>query len=252
MYLTYNDNLLVHGCVPMNPDGSFMEMEIRGKMVSGKLLIDKFEDAVRKAYLYQNRENNDKYLDLVWYLWTGPASSLFGKDQMTTFERYYIADQQTHIEKKNSYYGKRNNSETCEKILVEFGLEPNKGYIINGHTPVREKRGEDPIKANGRLIVIDGGFSKAYQDTTGLAGYTLLYNSYGMILVSHQPFTSRREAIEKENDIVSKRRIVEQEVERMKVKDTDIGKQLQEKASDLKELLHAYREGNISENTRVY
>lgn len=252
MYLTYNNNLLVHGCIPMNEDGSFMEMEIRGKMVSGKGLLTKFEDAVRKAYLYQNRRNNDNYLDLVWYLWTGPVSSLFGKDQMTTFERYYIADKKTHKEKKNKYYEKRNDPETCKNILAEFSLDPNKGYIINGHTPVKEKKGENPIKANGRLIVIDGGFSKAYQGTTGLAGYTLLYNSYGMILVSHQPFTSQKEAIEQENDIVSKRRVVEQEVERMKVKDTDIGKQLREKASDLRKLLHAYREGDISENTKVY
>lgn len=247
MYLTHNHNLLVHGCLPMNPDGSFMEMDIRGKMVSGKVLLDKFEDAVRKGFLYQQRENNDKYLDLVWYLWTGPASSLFGKDQMTTFERYYIEDKATHIEKKNVYYEKRNEVETCEKILAEFDLDPSKGHIINGHTPVKEKRGEDPIKAEGRLIVIDGGFSKAYQGTTGLAGYTLLYNSFGMVLVSHQPFTSVKEAIEKESDIVSTRRVVDRELERMKVRDTDTGKKLQEKVADLKALLFAYRNGEISE-----
>lgn len=250
MYLTYNDNLLFHGCIPLNEDGSFMGMEIRGNYVYGHSLLDKFEDAVRKGFLYQNRSNNHKYLDLVWYLWTGPVSSLFGKDQMTTFERYYVEDKACHEEKKNAYYRMRNEVETCEKILAEFGLDPTKGHIINGHTPVKEKRGEDPIKADGRMLVIDGGFSKAYQGTTGLAGYTLLYNSFGMMLVSHQPFTSPQEAIENEIDIVSTRRVVDKELERKKVKETDIGKKLQDQVTDLKALLDAYRNGDIPENIK--
>lgn len=250
MYLTYNGNLLFHGCIPLNDDGSFMGMKIRGKYVYGKKLLDKFEDAVKKGFLYQNRANNDKYLDLVWYLWTGPVSSLFGKDQMTTFERYFVADKETHEEKKNAYYRMRNEIATCENILAEFGLDSSKGHIINGHTPVKEKRGEDPIKADGKMLVIDGGFSKAYQGTTGLAGYTLLYNSFGMMLVSHQPFTTQEQAIRNELDIVSTRRVVDKEVERQKVKETDIGTKLKARVYDLKELLEAYRNGDIPEKVQ--
>lgn len=250
MYLKYNDNLLFHGCVPLNEDGSFMELQIRDKQYKGKALLDKFEEILRKGYLTRNKENKEKHLDLIWYLWTGPASSLFGKDQMTTFERYYIEDKETHVEKKNAYYSMRNDVATCEKILVEFGLDPAKGHIINGHTPVKEKRGEDPIKAEGRMLVIDGGFSKAYQDTTGLAGYTLLYNSYGMQLVSHQPFTSLKNAVENEFDIMSTRRVVDRELDRKKVRETDIGRRLTKQVTDLKELLEAYQNGEILEQPR--
>lgn len=248
MYLKYNDNLLFHGCVPLNEDGSFMEFNIRDKSYKGKALLDKFEEILRKGYLTRDKENKEKHLDIIWYLWTGAASSLFGKDQMTTFERYYIEDKATHEEKKNAYYNMRNDIATCERILAEFGLDPAKGHIINGHTPVKEKRGEDPIKADGRMLVIDGGFSKAYQGTTGLAGYTLLYNSYGMQLVSHQPFTSLKNAIENEFDIMSTRRVVDRELERKKVRETDIGIRLSEQVKDLKELLEAYQNGEIVEN----
>lgn len=188
LYLKYNDNLLFHGCVPLNKDGSFMEMTINNKSYSGKNLLDKYEDILRKGYLNRKKGlSNQKNLDYIWYQWEGKASSLFGKDKMTTFERLYIKDKATHLEEKNIYYKERDNVATCEMILREFDLDPSKGHIINGHTPVKEKRGENPLKADGKLIVIDGGFSKAYQDTTGLAGYTLLYNSFGMQLVSHQP-----------------------------------------------------------------
>ncbi|MGX7395090.1 fructose-bisphosphatase class III [Carnobacterium mobile] len=248
MYLKYNDNLLFHGCVPLNEDGSFMEFNIRDKSYKGKALLDKFEEILRKGYLTRDKENKEKHLDIIWYLWTGAASSLFGKDQMTTFERYYVEDKATHEEKKNAYYNMRNDIATCERILAEFGLDPAKGHIINGHTPVKEKRGEDPIKADGRMLVIDGGFSKAYQGTTGLAGYTLLYNSYGMQLVSHQPFTSLKNAIEDEFDIMSTRRVVDRELERKKVRETDIGIRLSEQVKDLKELLEAYQNGEIVEN----
>lgn len=250
MYLTYNDNLLFHGCMPLTEDGEFMGMEIQGERYAGRKLLDKFEEVLRKGYLNKDHKDNEKYLDYVWYLWTGPVSSLFGKDQMTTFERYYVADKATHEEKKNAYYKMRNDEKTCEKILNEFGLDPLKGHIINGHTPVKEKRGEDPIKANGRIIVIDGGFSKAYQGTTGLAGYTLLYNSYGMVLVSHQPFTSVSEAIENEIDIMSTRRVIDRELDRKKVRETDVGKELTKQVSDLNALLAAYRNGDIIEKTR--
>ena len=249
MYLSYNDNLLFHGCVPLNPDGSFMELPIANVKYSGKALLDKYEEVLRRGYL--NREStkrNVRSLDLIWYLWEGKASSLFGKDKMTTFERLYVADKETHIEKKNLYYEQRDNVELSHKILKEFGLDPNKGHIINGHTPVKEKIGENPLKADGKLIVIDGGFSKAYQNTTGLAGYTLLYNSFGMQLVSHQPFTSRQDAIENEKDIVSTRRIVDKELERKTVRQTDVGKKLTQQVTDLHQLLRAYKSGEIVED----
>ena len=249
MYLSYNDNLLFHGCVPLNPDGSFMELPIANVKYSGKALLDKYEEVLRRGYL--NREStkrNVRSLDLIWYLWEGKASSLFGKDKMTTFERLYVAEKETHIEKKNLYYEQRDNVELSHKILKEFGLDPNKGHIINGHTPVKEKIGENPLKADGKLIVIDGGFSKAYQNTTGLAGYTLLYNSFGMQLVSHQPFTSRQDAIENEKDIVSTRRIVDKELERKTVRQTDVGKKLTQQVTDLHQLLRAYKSGEIVED----
>ena len=249
MYLSYNDNLLFHGCVPLNPDGSFMELPIANVKYSGKALLDKYEEVLRKGYLNrEGKKHNVRILDLIWYLWEGKASSLFGKDKMTTFERLYVAEKETHIEKKNLYYEQRDNVELSQKILKEFGLDPNKGHIINGHTPVKEKIGENPLKADGKLIVIDGGFSKAYQNTTGLAGYTLLYNSFGMQLVSHQPFTSRQDAIENEKDIVSTRRIVDKELERKTVRQTDVGKKLTQQVTDLHQLLRAYKSGEIVED----
>ena len=249
MYLSYNDNLLFHGCVPLNPDGSFMELPIANVKYSGKALLDKYEEVLRKGYLNrEGKKHNVRILDLIWYLWEGKASSLFGKDKMTTFERLYVAEKETHIEKKNLYYEQRDNVELSHKILKEFGLDPKKGHIINGHTPVKEKIGENPLKADGKLIVIDGGFSKAYQNTTGLAGYTLLYNSFGMQLVSHQPFTSRQDAIENEKDIVSTRRIVDKELERKTVRQTDVGKKLTQQVTDLHQLLRAYKSGEIVED----
>lgn len=248
LYLKYNDNLLFHGCVPINDDMTFMEMTIHNKQYKGKALLDEYEDILRKGYL--NREagsDNNRYLDYVWYQWEGKASSLFGKDKMTTFERLYVEDKATHIEHKNAYYKQRNNSELCNMILTEFGLDPYKGHIINGHTPVKENRGENPLKANGKLIVIDGGFSKAYQATTGLAGYTLLYNSFGMQLVSHQPFTSVKDALVNESDIVSTRRIVDKELERKTVRETDVGQRLAEQVNDLQALLAAYYDGRLVE-----
>ncbi len=247
-YLKYNDNLLFHGCVPINDDLTFMEMTIHNKKYKGKALLDEYEDILRKGYL--NREagsDNNRYLDYVWYQWEGKASSLFGKDKMTTFERLYVEDKATHIEHKNAYYKQRHNIELCNMILTEFGLDPYKGHIINGHTPVKENRGENPLKANGKLIVIDGGFSKAYQATTGLAGYTLLYNSFGMQLVSHQPFTSVKDALVNESDIVSTRRIVDKELERKTVRETDVGQRLAEQVNDLQALLAAYYDGRLVE-----
>lgn len=182
----------------------------------------------------------------MWYLWTGACSSLFGKEDMTTFERYFIKDKSTHKEKENPYYNFRDSEEMCNMIFEEFGLDPAESRIINGHVPVKNKFGENPIKCNGKLIVIDGGFAKAYRSQTGLAGYTLTYNSYGLQLISHQPFKSIEDAFSKETDILSSTQIVEK-LDRKKVGDTDIGKELKNQIKDLKLLLKAYRKGLINE-----
>lgn len=253
MYLTYNDNLLFHGCMPVREDGTLMELEINGQAYAGKELFDQFDQAVREGfYLHRKKRENQELLDLMWYLWTGPASPLFGKEQMTTFERYYIEDKETHAEEKNAYFDLREEEAFCLSVLEEFGVPKQNGHIINGHTPVKERKGEEPIKANGRMIVIDGGYSKPYQKKTGLGGYTLLYNSYGMQLVSHQPFSSKADAIQNETDIVSTRRVVDRQMRRKKVKETDIGQQLMEQITDLHMLLQAYREGKIRQKKKKH
>lgn len=247
MYNIYNNNLLIHGCIPLNDDGSFMSVDVQGKKYKGRELLDKTEEVLRKAYLNrQADESNNPDVDYMWYMWQGAGSSLFGRTKMTTFERYYIKDKTTHDEPKNTYFTLREDVKFVERVLKEFNIDSEKGRIINGHTPVKEKIGEDPIKADGKMLVIDGGFSKAYQPTTGLAGYTLLYNSFGIQLVTHQPFTSIEDAVEKEFDIVSTRRVVDREVERMTVRETDVGAMLEEQVTDLKKLLNTYRDGRIA------
>lgn len=247
IYLTYNSNLLFHGCIPLNKDKTFKSMVIYGYEYKGKKLLDKFDSLAREGY-FNNRGSEDKLygMDIMWYLWTGACSSLFGKEDMTTFERYFIKDKTTHKEKKNPYYDLRDSEEMCNMIFEEFGLDPTESRIINGHVPVKNKFGENPIKCNGKLIVIDGGFAKAYRNQTGLAGYTLTYNSYGLQLISHQPFKSIEDAFSKESDILSSRQIVEK-LDRKKVGDTDIGKELKNQIKDLKLLLIAYRKGLINE-----
>ncbi|EUJ29706.1 fructose-1,6-bisphosphatase [Listeria cornellensis] len=250
MVLTYNSNLLYHGCIPLNEDGSFMEMTLKGQKYAGRALLEQFEQIAREGYFRTSGTPEKKYaLDIVWYLWTGAASSLFGKSEMTTFERYFVEDKETHVEKKNAYYKLRNEEKICHQILAEFELDSS-GHIINGHTPVKEGKGESPIKAGGKMLVIDGGFSPAYQKTTGLAGYTLLYNSFGLQLVSHQPFTSTEDAIQQETDILSTRQVIETETERKLVRDTDIGKDLLRQIDELKCLLSAYRQGMIKEHLK--
>ncbi|MVX65112.1 fructose-bisphosphatase class III [Clostridium chromiireducens] len=247
IYLTYNSNLLFHGCIPLNKDKTFKSMIINGEEYRGKRLLDKFDSLAREGY-FNNRGSEEKLygMDIMWYLWTGACSSLFGKEDMTTFERYFIKDKITHKEKKNPYYDFRDSEEMCNLIFKEFGLEPTESKIINGHVPVKNKFGENPIKCNGKLIVIDGGFAKAYRSQTGLAGYTLTYNSYGLQIISHQPFKSLEDAFSKETDILSSRQIVEK-TDRKKVGDTDIGKELKNQIKDLKLLLRAYRKGLINE-----
>ncbi len=250
MYLKYNSNLLFHGCIPLNEDGSFRKVSIgaSGREYSGKAYLDRLEILVREGYFYKNNPEAKLYgMDIIWYLWNGADSPLFGKDKMTTFERYFIENKEAHIEKKNYYFELEDDEKACNMIFEEFGLDPKTSHIINGHVPVKIKKGESPIKANGKLLVIDGGFSRAYQPETGIAGYTLIYNSYGLLLVSHEPFESTQKAIEEEKDILSTTTVLEQEVDRKRVGDTDIGEELRLQIQDLEWLLDAYRKGLIKE-----
>ena len=248
LYKVYNSNLLYHGCVPLDEEGNFLKVNVFGKEYSGKALYDILDTYARRGY-YASRESGDKAKgeDILWYIWTGPNSPVFGKDKMTTFERYFIEDKETHVETKNAYYRLYDNEEIVDKILREFGLDTTKSHIVNGHFPVERKKGESPIKCNGKLLVIDGGFSKAYQHKTGIAGYTLVANSYGMRLVSHEPFESTEAAIRKESDIFSDSIVVETALRRQCVADTDIGVELKESIHQLEELLDAYREGVLVE-----
>lgn len=248
MYLTYNSNLMYHGSVPMNEDGTFYEMTIDGKKYKGKALLDRLDIIARRAYFTCSKPNaNPADKAYMWYLWTGPYSPLFGKHRMTTFERYFIEDKETHKENRNPYYEFRDKEETCNRIFEDFGLNPETSHIINGHVPVKAMKGESPIKANGKLFVIDGGMSLPYQKVTGLSGYTLIYNSYGLILVEHNHFKSIEEAVKYNLDIISSRQIVETNATRKRVADTDIGEDLKEQVGDLKMLLAAYRKGIVKE-----
>ena len=248
MYKIYNSNLLFHGCVPMDEDGNFLKVNLFGKEYAGKALYDALDNYARKGY-YGTRDSDEKRKgqDIIWYIWAGPKSPVFGKDKMATFERYFLDDKETHKEKKNAYYRLYDREDILNKILVEFGLSTEKSHIINGHVPVEQKNGESPVKCGGKLLVIDGGFSKAYQSKTGIAGYTLVANSYGMRLVSHEPFESAEAAIKNESDIFSDSIIVETTPVRQRVADTDIGNELKVQIHQLEELLEAYREGVIVE-----
>ncbi|HIZ96179.1 MAG TPA: fructose-1,6-bisphosphatase [Candidatus Ligilactobacillus excrementavium] len=237
MYLRYNNNLLLHGCMPVNEKGEMLPFKYHGREYRGKQLVDFFDQQVRHAY-NDPCGNDHSAADLIWYLWQGPISPLFGKQAMTTFERYFIKDKASHEEVRNPYFKLRHNEQFTDNLLKEFGLDPADGHVINGHTPV--KRGHDAIMANGKMLVIDGGYSKAYQPTTGFGGYTLLYNSYGLQLVEHHPFTSKEDSIVNGTDIVSARRVVNHEVHRKSVADTDIGARLKENVKILRGLLDEY------------
>ncbi len=248
MYLKYNENLLLHGCVPLNNDGTFMDMNLGEEKLSGAALVDKFDVASRKAYFTRNdKEMDTRSRDLMWYLWCGPRSPLFGKTKMATFERYFIEEKETHKEEKNAYFKLNNREDILDNILREFGLDPSHAHLINGHVPVKVKKGESPIKANGKLLVIDGGMSKAYQKETGISGYTLIYNSYGLVLVAHEAFESTNTAIEEESDILSNITYLAQNPQRKTVEDTDSGKQLRQQIKDLEMLLAAFRKGLVKE-----
>lgn len=238
MYLRYNGNLLLHGCIPLHQNGDFKSFRLGQKHYSGKDLLDFFDEQIRYSYEHPDI-SNDFATDLLWYLWTGECSSLFGKKVMATFERYYIEDPQTHHEEKNAYYRLRNQEAICKEILKDFDLSTT-GHIINGHTPVKANKGENPIKANGSMLVIDGGFAKSYQKETGLAGYTLLFNSYGLQLVAHQPFSSVNEAVTQQIDILSTKRLVEEVESRTTVAQTNIGKKLIQEKEALEKLYKNY------------
>lgn len=248
IYNIFNSNLLFHGCIPMSEDGSLKEVLFRGKMVKGKEFLDAVERVMREGYYtVPHSDTKRECLDIMWYLWCGENSPLFGKDAMTTFERYFIEDTQTHKENKSPYYEKRNDENVCREILKNFGLNPDKSHIINGHVPVKVRKGESPIKANGKLFVIDGGFAKAYQKETGIAGYTLIYNSHGLVLVSHEPFESTEKAIAEEKDIHSSTVALQYSQARIMVSNTDIGAELKKNISELEKLVYAYRNGLIKE-----
>lgn len=250
MYLVHNGNLLFHGCIPMNEDGAFKAVQVDQQgLVSGKELMERFGRLARQGYFAtDDPERKQEGMDTMWRLWSDAQSPLFGSEKMATFERYFIGDKATHVEKRNAYYNFRDNEETARRILTEFGVNPDKGHIINGHVPVRVKRGESPVKANGKLLVIDGGFAKAYQGQTGIAGYTLVYNSWGLLLAAHPPFDSVQKVIDEETDLGSSTQILESNDVRIRIKDIDLGRTIQRQIDDLQALLAAYRRGLIQEN----
>lgn len=246
VYTVMNSNLLYHASIPLNEDGTLKDVMIEGNAYKGEALFKKVGSLLREAYFSNTKDEHYKYaLDYAWYLWCGKDSPVFDKDKMATFERYFIKDKEAQKETKGYYYLLRDREDICDMILDEFGVTGTHRHIINGHVPVRTIKGEQPIKANGKMMVIDGGFSKAYQPTTGIAGYTLVYHSRGFQLVQHEPYTSIEQAVREGHDIKSTTQIVEMSEHRMMVKDTDKGKEIEAQISDLKNLLYAYNTGLI-------
>lgn len=249
MFKVTNSNLLFHASIPLNADGTFKHVRIGQKEYWGKNLMLKADRMLRAAYYeYHDKQKKRDAMDYVWYLWCGADTPTFDKSKMATFERYFVADKETYKEEKGYYYELRDQADVCDNILREFGIEPGShSHIINGHVPVRTIKGEKPVKADGKLLVIDGGFSKAYQPTTGIAGYTLVYHSHGFELVQHEPFESREKAIKEGLDIKSTTFLVDYTRRRMMVKDTDKGRELREQINELQKLLVAFRSGLVQE-----
>ena len=248
LFLVRNNCLLYHAAIPLNEDGSFTEVNIDGKKYKGRALMERIDQLIRRAYFGpEGTDEKSKALDYMWYLWCGPDSPLYNKDKMTTFERYFIKDEQLIKEEKGPYYILANNADTCDNIMREFGLDPEKSRIINGHIPVRATHGESPMRAGGKRLVIDGGLSKPYHKTTGIAGYTLIYNSHGLQLVQHEPFESKEKAVQEGSDIHSRVQLEEFKYHRMLVRDTDRGKELMVQIENLRKLIMAYRQGLIKE-----
>lgn len=248
LYLCYNNNLLFHGCVPLNEDGSFRQVQIGDRTYAGKELYDVLEYYARKGYYHTEDEQLCAYgKDIMWYIWSNENSPVYGKDKMATFERYFLDDKQLQKEKKDNYYQLIENESVVNHILEDFGINAENSHIINGHMPVELKKGESPIRCNGRVLIIDGGFSKAYQSKTGIAGYTLIYNSRGLRLVSHEAFTNMEDIIKRGVDIHSSTAMILKNASRVLVGDTDIGMTIREKIADLELLLRAYYSGQIQE-----
>ena len=246
VYLVCNNTLMLHGCIPMESETEFRSFNHKGRMVKGKELLDVLEQTIRNVWI--NRfapKNNDG--DYFWYLWCGACSPIFGKHRMATFERYLIEDKGPQSERLDLYFSLRNDVKFCEMILAEFGLTNEEARIVNGHVPVKVKKGESPIMANGRLLVIDGGMSKAYQKETGIGGYTLVSGSSRLFLVEHEPFCSRQESIENESDIISKNYLIEQRTKKIHIGDTELGEELKDQIAGLKRLIYAYNEGLVKE-----
>jgi len=247
VYLKCNSNLLYHACIPMDKNKEFQKFIFEGEEYSGKRLCDFFDSRLREGFFNKNEKSNQKNLDIIWYTWCGPISPLFGKDKMATFERYFIEDKKTHREDYNDYFNFRDEIKVSNKILKEFGVPEDKGKIITGHIPVKAKKGESPVKAGGKLFVIDGGFSYPYQKVTGIAGYTLIYNSQAIILVSHEPFETHEATIYENVDMLPKEVYVHEVSKRILVENTDDGKDIKANIEILKELLNAYRKGLIEQ-----
>ena len=251
MYQVCNSNLLFHASMPLNPDGTLKTIRIQGEAFKGRALLDRVDQLIRTAYFKTGQQEEQEFAhDYIWYLWGGKDSPLFDKSRMATFERAFLEEPETHKEEKGAYYSLREEESICDRILDEFGVAGPHRHIINGHVPVRSIRGENPIKANGKMLVIDGGFSKPYHPETGIAGYTLVYHSRGFQLVQHEPFESTAKAIAEGLDIKSTTIVVELSSHRQMVKDTDKGKELESQINDLEKLLYAYRNGLIKEKER--
>lgn len=251
MYRVYNDNLLYHGCVSLEPDGSFTEIVVDGQSYRGKSYMDRVERLARQGYFAADAQDRQRGQDAMWYLWSGARSPLYGKDKMATFERYFVRDKATHKERQNPYYAFRDDETVIQRILAEFDIDPQHGRIINGHVPVRVIKGQSPIKAGGKLIIIDGGMAKAYQQITGIAGFTLIANSYGLLLAEHKPFESAQRVIQEDIDLESKTRSIHSFPRRLFVGDSDRGAEIEDRIVALKELVAAYRAGLIKEMART-
>ena len=251
LYKVFNGNALFHGCIPMTEEGELMKFYLNGQELSGRTLMDYAEAVARQGY-YAKPGSPERTAgqDFLWFLWCGRNSPTFGRDRMTTFERRLIKDETSWAEPKNAYYTHYNDPAVCDMLLAEFGLVGSSCHIINGHVPVKSKKGESPIKGGGKLIVIDGGFCRAYQPTTGIAGYTLIYNSNCYRLVSHEPFAGKQAALRKNRDITSTEVVFERMDKRVKIAETDIGSELQRQVDDLKALLRAYKRGTVKEDHR--
>jgi fructose-1,6-bisphosphatase-3 len=247
LYKVYNGNLLYHGCMPLNEDGSLKSVSVYGTDYKGKDLYDILDNYVRRAFFELDSKKRERGRRILWFLWCAPGSPLFGRDKMATFERYFIEDREVCKEAKSAYYKLIERSDAADMIMEQFGLKGENIHIINGHVPVHQSAGESPVKCGGKVLVIDGGFSRVYHKETGIAGYTLISNSYSLTLTAHEPFESAEAAIRDEKDIVSKQVAIEYSPKRQLVGDTDNGRRMRLRIDELKRLIEAYRNGEIKE-----